>query len=50
MISKSVPSPINILHPGHDNNSLTMKEQNETMLVLTSGHFTDNQMENGIVT
>ena len=50
MISEPVPSPTNSLHPSHDNNSLTMKEQNETMLVLASGHFTDNQMENGIVT
>ena len=50
MISEPVPSPTNSLHPSHDNNSLTMKEQNETMLVLTSGYFTDNQMENGIVT
>lgn len=27
-----------------------MKEQNGPILVLASGHFTNNQMENGIVT
>ena len=50
MISESVSSPTNSLHPGHDNNSLTTREQNEPMLVLASGHFANNQMENGMVT
>ena len=50
MISEPVPSPTASLHQGHDNNSLTTGGQNEPMLVSASGHFANNQMENGIVT
>lgn len=49
-IYEPVPSPINSLHPGHDNNSLSAREKNDPMLVSASGHFANNQMENGIVT
>jgi hypothetical protein len=50
MISKPVPNPTASFTRGPDNNNLTMSGQNEPMLVLASGHFANNQMENGIVT
>ncbi|WP_186434114.1 hypothetical protein [Candidatus Nitrosocosmicus arcticus] len=50
MTSEPVPTPTNSLHPAHDNNSLTTRKQNGPMSVLASGHFANNQMENGIVT
>lgn len=50
MISEPFPSSTSSFHLGHNNNSLTMGEQNEPLLVLASGHFANNQMENGIVT
>jgi len=50
MISEPVPSSTASLHRSNDNNSLTAREQNEPMLVLASGHFANNQMENGVVT
>ena len=43
-------NPTASLHRGHDNNSLTTRGQDEPILVLASGHFANNQMENGIVT
>ena len=50
MISEPIPSPTASLHQGHDNNSLPTGGQDEPILVLASGHFANNQMENGIVT
>lgn len=50
MISEPFPSSTSSFHLGHNNNSLTTGEQNEPLLVLASGHFANNQMENGIVT
>ena len=50
MISEPFPSSTSSFHLGHYNNSLTTGEQNEPLLVLASGHFANNQMENGIVT
>jgi hypothetical protein len=50
MISKPVPNPTASFTRGPDNNNITMSGQNEPMLVLASGHFANNQMENGIVT
>ncbi len=49
-ISEPVSSSVNSSYLGHDNNSLTAGWKNEPMLVLASGHFANNQMENGIVT
>jgi hypothetical protein len=50
MNSESVTNSTSSFHLGHNNNSLTTREQNEQMLVFASGHFANNQMENGIVT
>ena len=50
MTSEPVPSPTASLHRDPDNNSLTTRGQNESMLVSASGHFANNQMEKGIVT
>jgi hypothetical protein len=50
MIIETVPRPTGILHQGHDNNGLITREQNDPTLVLASGHFANNQMENGVVT
>ncbi|MDF0679501.1 MAG: hypothetical protein P0116_00885 [Candidatus Nitrosocosmicus sp.] len=50
MIYEPGHSPTDSLHRGYDNNSLITSGQNEPMLVYASGHFANNQMENGVVT
>jgi len=50
MIYEPGQNPTASLHRGHDNNILITSGQNEPMLVSASGHFANNQMENGVVT
>ena len=47
MIYEPGQNPTTSLHRGHDNNILITSGQNEPMLVSASGHFANNQMENG---